>query len=394
MVKLRGNLNRQELEDLEQAQVVKTEPVYHGIATQTKKQKKERKKPRITAYKAMLVVLLLLLLSGAVLGIYQGSLQMGVVAVDELTAIPVIMNINSQPEEILTNASTVEELLNEQRILLDENDYLGQELNQDLYDGMIIWLRLSVPISILADGEIHTLESQPITVQEALDMAGIRLGPLDKTSKPLLQYIYDEDTVEVIRVREEQITVEEEIPQDEVQQERTYLAAGSSTVVSEGRPGIRECTYDVRYENDVEVSRVELGYKLLREPESRILGVGPSTTAVLATKDAEGNPVVHTAQTEDGASFYYKEQFEIETTAYTWTGNTTYTGTWPKHGTIAVDPTVIPLGTKVYIVGYGFATAEDTGGAIKGNIVDLYMDTENECLSWGRRDVVIYILAD
>ena len=110
--------------------------------------------------------------------------------------------------------------------------------------------------------------------------------------------------------------------------------------------------------------------------------------------DADGTPTVHTATTEDGATFYYTEQFVVETTAYTWTGNTTFTGTWPKQGTIAVDPDVIPLGTQVYIVGYGFATAEDTGGAIDGEIVDLYMDTEEACIAWGRRDAVVYILAE
>ena len=82
----------------------------------------------------------------------------------------------------------------------------------------------------------------------------------------------------------------------------------------------------------------------------------------------------------------------VEATAYTWTGNRTATGTWPKVGTIAVDPKVIPLGTKVYVSGYGFAVAEDTGGAIKNNIIDLYMDTNEACINWGRRNVTLYIL--
>lgn len=394
MVKIRGNLNKQDLNQLGQAKVVETKPIYHGITTQAPEKTKEGPKKKVSAHKFLITVCLILLLLGVGWGIYTGSFSMGVVAVDELTAIHVIMNVNSTPQQILTNASTIEELLNEQRILLDENDYLGQELEQPLYDGMTVWLRLSVPISVLADGEIYSLESQPITVKEALALAGIKLGPMDTVSLPLLQYIYTPTDIEVKRIRVETITVEEAIDPPEVEQERTYLAPGSSTVVSEGRKGSRQCTYEVTYENNVEVSRKELDAKIIREPEEKIIGVGPSASTVLAELDAEGNPVLHTAQTEDGATFYYKERYEIETTAYTWTGNTTFTGTWPKRGTIAVDPEVIPLGTKVYVVGYGFATAEDTGGAINGKIVDLYMDTEQECLSWGRRDVVIYILAD
>ena len=80
---------------------------------------------------------------------------------------------------------------------------------------------------------------------------------------------------------------------------------------------------------------------------------------------------------------------EMEATAYTHTGNQTYTGTWPKVGTVAVDPKVIPLGTRGYIVGYGPVRVEDTGGLIKGDIIDLFMETEAECWRWGRRGVKV-----
>jgi 3D (Asp-Asp-Asp) domain-containing protein len=76
----------------------------------------------------------------------------------------------------------------------------------------------------------------------------------------------------------------------------------------------------------------------------------------------------------------------------------TATGTYAKLGTVAVDPRVIPLGTKMYIVStdgsvvYGYCTAEDTGGAIKGNKVDLFYNTTAECMQFGRRSVYVYIL--
>jgi 3D (Asp-Asp-Asp) domain-containing protein len=82
----------------------------------------------------------------------------------------------------------------------------------------------------------------------------------------------------------------------------------------------------------------------------------------------------------------------FEATAYTWTGNQTATGTWPSRGTIAVDPAIIPLGTRLYVEGYGEGIAEDTGGAIKGEILDLYMESKNEALLWGRRQVEVRIL--
>ena len=86
------------------------------------------------------------------------------------------------------------------------------------------------------------------------------------------------------------------------------------------------------------------------------------------------------------------ETVTFEATAYTWTGYRTATGTWPSRGTVAVDPLVIPLGTELHIEGYGSAVAADTGGAIQGQKIDLYMDSEHECLQWGRRQVEVRVI--
>ena len=66
-------------------------------------------------------------------------------------------------------------------------------------------------------------------------------------------------------------------------------------------------------------------------------------------------------------------------------------GTRARAGEIAVDPRVIPLGSKVYIEGVGARIAEDTGGNIKGNTIDIYMNSVAECRKWGARTVTIYI---
>lgn len=117
-------------------------------------------------------------------------------------------------------------------------------------------------------------------------------------------------------------------------------------------------------------------------------------------------------ETANGDLIEYEGYLELEATAYCscyeccgkhpgnkWYGITA-TGTRAKVGTIAVDPRVISLGTKVYVEGlygannYGYAVAEDTGGAIKGNIIDLYFNTHAETVVWGRQQVRVYILKD
>jgi 3D (Asp-Asp-Asp) domain-containing protein/septal ring factor EnvC (AmiA/AmiB activator) len=98
-----------------------------------------------------------------------------------------------------------------------------------------------------------------------------------------------------------------------------------------------------------------------------------------------------------GAPTTYKKVLSMESTAYT-AHTLTATGTTPVRNpnglsTVAVDPKVIPLGSKVYVSNYGYAIAADTGGAIKGNIIDVFLNSNAECLNWGRKNVTVYVVA-
>lgn len=79
-------------------------------------------------------------------------------------------------------------------------------------------------------------------------------------------------------------------------------------------------------------------------------------------------------------------------TGYTHTGQKTYTGIWPTVGIVAVDPKVIPLRSRLYIDGYGYATAMDIGSSIKGNRIDLFFESRQEAIKWGRRNVKVFVL--
>ena len=94
----------------------------------------------------------------------------------------------------------------------------------------------------------------------------------------------------------------------------------------------------------------------------------------------------------------YGELVEFESTAYCWTGNPTRSGVYPLEGrTIAVDPDVIPLGSTVIVYNkdmelMGIYQAEDTGGVIKGRIIDIYMDKRNDCINWGKQKVFVQVV--
>lgn len=112
----------------------------------------------------------------------------------------------------------------------------------------------------------------------------------------------------------------------------------------------------------------------------------------LIIEESTTPPAAPPSLNEDG-----KATYQMESTAYTG-GGLTATGLKPVHNpngisTVAVDPNVIPLGSKVYVSGYGVAIASDTGGVIKGNIVDVYFNSLSECISWGRRQVEVTLLA-
>lgn len=116
---------------------------------------------------------------------------------------------------------------------------------------------------------------------------------------------------------------------------------------------------------------------------------------------SQGNIIIEEANTPEVSPPALNDEgkvtYQMESTAYTG-GTLTAMGLKPVYNpngisTVAVDKDVIPLGSKVYVSGYGVAIASDTGSAIKGNIIDVYFNTHSECISWGRRQVEVTVLA-
>ncbi len=179
-------------------------------------------------------------------------------------------------------------------------------------------------------------------------------------------------------------TTEDTVAEFEVEYvDTTDLEEGVENVVQEGVNGTKTVTYKEVYDNGNMVSKEAVSEGILTAPVKKVIHRGVKPEPVVEVAQNTAPPV------ESGVIF--------QATAYTWTGNPTATGTVARVGVIAVDPRVIPLGTKVYLqytdgTPIGYATAEDTGGAIKGNIIDIYMDSYNECIQFGRRNVVVTIV--
>lgn len=161
------------------------------------------------------------------------------------------------------------------------------------------------------------------------------------------------------------------------------IPKGERQVVTEGIKGLAQRTYLVKYVNGKAADEAVYSETVLKEPVNEVVNVG----------------VGGTVTAKDGTVYNYSYRKQMEATAYTYlppyTSMTTATGQTLRKGIVAVDPKVIPLHTKMFITGsveYGLGVAEDTGGAIKGNIVDLAYMSYDECINFGRRQMQVYIL--
>lgn len=205
-----------------------------------------------------------------------------------------------------------------------------------------------------------------------------------------------------------ELTYYEEISEDVAYQTvrvaNPNMEEGTEKVVQEGKNGICTCVYEVIWSNGQELSR-----QFVEELDSTVVdeiveyGTAPEATVNInaaisgVTKNADGSGTLTLA---DGTTLSFSGVKSMTATAYT-AGHggadyTTATGTFVRVGTVAVDKSVIPLGTRMYIVSndgsvvYGLAVAEDTG--VRGNVVDLYYNTYEECINFGRRGCTVYIL--
>jgi 3D (Asp-Asp-Asp) domain-containing protein len=163
-----------------------------------------------------------------------------------------------------------------------------------------------------------------------------------------------------------------------------HLAPGARRTLRGGTPEIAWVTERVTLWNDIVVDRQVVSREVVRRGTPALVSEGtPRTLAQLRTYSkfrgvAAAMTMVATAYTADTATAY--------PTGYT------ATGVLAHEGIVAVDPHVIPLGTMLFVPGYGVAVAADTGGAIVGNRIDLCMDRYDDAVNFGRQTVLVYIL--
>ena len=266
--------------------------------------------------------------------------------------------------------------------LFDEEEYFIQKVELDGEDRYAVTVKPRYDVTVHVDGREHTVYTGDATVEEIVQKAGVLLDADDETEPARGETITGETEISVIRVTTEQEVKTKSISYETVEKKSKKLYRGETKVKREGKDGTLEKTYELVYRNGELSERNLIQKKVTKEPVDEIVLVG--------TKQ----PKVKTAS----GSVAYSRMLTVEATAYSG-GGLTASGTSARVGAIAVDPSVIPLGSRLYITSadgsswvYGYATAEDTGGAIKGNRIDLYFSSEGECQSFGRQSAIVYVL--
>jgi len=298
-------------------------------------------------------------------------------------------------QKFTTRQDTVSEFLAENNIETGEFDKISMLPDDELYDGARIIIRKSRKFTLSIDGNVEIITTTKKTVREAFEEAGVTVTLTDRVEPSLDEPITEDMHVNVFRVLEEQITVDKEIPFSSKEVSDKSLKKGKTQIKTKGQNGLKRVTYNVTTENGIEVKRELVSEVIVKNPVAQVVAVG---TGESVKKSTQGKKTV-TANA--GATLNYSKKLTVTATAYTdHSGAKTASGRTPQYGVIAVDPKVIPLGTRLYVEStddgkswsYGYCVAGDTGGAIKGNKIDLFYNSEGECVRFGRRTAIVYIL--
>ena len=287
-------------------------------------------------------------------------------------------------------------------------------------------------VTIVYRGMKTTATSYGEPVSQLLERMGIFLSDGDTLSCDRDAMTHDGLQVEIIHRGTEVLTQDEVIPFETVYYEDETLAPDEEVILVQGKDGMIHRETEISYENGNEISRKTLSESttsamvkqvvlcginriIMEQPEEKEPVRSSSSSSGSGSSDSSGsssssgssggsgssNGSGGVLTTASGETYYYSKVLTCTATAYSCEGYVghTYSGTVARVGAIAVDPSVIPLGTELYIVTndgryiYGYCVAEDIGGSIKGNKVDLYFDTITECWRFGVRTCTVYVLS-
>ena len=263
-----------------------------------------------------------------------------------------------------------------------------------------IWIRRGSRVLVWYHGQLRILTAGEETVETLLQRSGLELSRDDQLSCAPDIWVWDGMELRIDHIFSRQEVYSTAVPHETLFCDDPTLPEGMRQVVIPGSDGELLRRANVTYTNSQETGREILAETMIRAPVTEIVAVG--TGSLPEPKFPELRISDGYIYLPTGEVLTYRDTAKVLATAYTHTDEgcdlITYTGTTVRIGTVAVDPRYIPYGTRMFIVSddgcyvYGISVAEDCGGAIKGDRIDLYFPTYDQCIRFGRRDCTIYFL--
>lgn len=295
--------------------------------------------------------------------------------------------------KVVTFKNNVKELVEHKKIVLKDDDRLIPELDTLLKDNMEVVIKRAVPLNIAVGREEGSYLSSADTVEQVLEELRVEIGEKDIVTPDISAQVTSGMNIKIIRVTEEIKTCEKGIPFEKIVQTSSQIDKGIEKIIKKGYNGKVREKLKITYHDGEEVEREVINEEIITEPQNAIIEEGIRDILVTSRGDIRFKKAVYMTATAYDAT-YESTGKRPGDKGY----GITRSGTHVRPGVVAVDPGVIPLGTKLFVKSldaspdYGFASAEDTGGAIKGNKIDLYFESPEDVRKYGKRKVIVYIL--
>jgi uncharacterized protein YabE (DUF348 family)/3D (Asp-Asp-Asp) domain-containing protein len=303
--------------------------------------------------------------------------------------------VDGRASRVKTQDKDVAGVLRQARITLSKGDVLTPREDTEVTSGMSVVVRHAIPVTVVVGGRENHLRVIGGTVADALVAAGVdpaaNTGVTPALDTPLKAGLTINASDCFARVN----SAKEAIPFKVIEREVKSLPRGERRVVEAGSQGAVLQVYRTLVVGGVECSATLSARKVIAPAVDRVVAVGVGKPADAHQLQVAG----YSPKLERAVALKSGRRLRVVATAYSGDepgagGYSTATGRRAERGVIAVDPRVIPLNSHVYVPGYGYAVAGDTGGLIKGNHIDLCFSSVGEISSWGRRHVDIIILDD
>jgi uncharacterized protein YabE (DUF348 family) len=294
-------------------------------------------------------------------------------------ALSLTLEDDGESKALHTTSKTVGQVLQGHGVTLYLGDEVTPGLQEPIVPEMVVTIRRSVPIQIQADGHTIRTRTRAESVARALGQVGIALMGKDRVEPGLSSPVRSEMNIRIVRVREDLLVEFEPIPFETEWVPDPEVEIDNIRLVREGQLGITKRRYRIVSENDQEVARSLEDVWTEQPPITKTMAYGTKI-------------VIRTLETPDGPIEYWRKM-RVYVTSYMPAScgkpkdhpryGYTRLGWKLRRGIVAVDPTVIPLRTSLYVPGYGVARAGDTGGGVKGKFVDLgFSDDDYESWHW------------